>query len=285
MRRTLIAVGLVSGLLTVPQPALQAAGIVCNTFVAGVTPDRHILFRDVTNRRVYDEIVSEEARNKMPTAMTYYGARDEAGKRLAEFDVYVPSTRTRRLQASWAEGGDAFSVKELWTESSFWYSKVAASSGTYYVYGVDYSGRLRQWTRYRNDRRSVFVDTPKTIARNMGGIKTLVFNHSRRFDGVRVDVLYGTTRKGALLQFRIPWRKPENAKITTIRRTGFAKFTGLSTSSCNRTTDHLSIIAINAKANTAKWFTMRNQMKPSGKNLVNRGLIAKDADWRITAVS
>lgn len=279
--------GLVAGLLALPQPALQAsaAGVECYTGVYGVLPSGKILAREVSNRAVVSDLTSSNALSVKPTAMSFYNWEDVEGGRGALFDVYVPGTRPRRMQTLLPTDATEFSFKQVSRQARTFSSKLAAQSGSYYVYGVDRSGRLMQWTRYQSRSGALYLANAKLVARGMGGLKTLVLNSAQRKDGVKFDLLYGTTRKGALMQFQVPWLKPGNSKVTTIRRTGFAKVTGLSTSVCNQDVTHGSILAVNRKANTAQWFTLRNQLRPSGERLVNHGRIAKNANWRITAVS
>ena len=161
--------------------------------------------------------------------------------------------------------------------------RLVAGSGRYYVYGIDSHGNLKRWTRLQDSAGNVWFGSPKLVARHMGGLKTLSYSWTYQINGGWKDVLYGTTRGGALKQVRIPWRSPGNVKITTIKKTGFAAYTGLSLSICNNNAKYLSIIAIDRVHNKARWYTLPGALAPRGSNLVRRGLVARSADWRLHA--
>ena len=86
-------------------------------------------------------------------------------------------------------------------------------------------------------------------------------------------------------RFATGTRTPGRPKITVLKKSGFAAVTGLSLSVCGTNPAYASLIAIDRTHNTARWYTLRNSFNPKPANLVNRGLVARGADWRLHATT
>jgi hypothetical protein len=142
-------------------------------------------------------------------------------------------------------------------------------------------GTLKRWTTYRDPRgRLSYIDST-IVAKNVPGLRTLSFIFRKKVDGAVSDVLWGTTKTGKLQQMRIPVDHPENAKVVTVRKHGFDTVNAVSLSYCNDHPSTLSMIAISGSANSARWFTLRDQFQPRSRNLTNHGPAGQGANWHL----
>ena len=109
----------------------------------------------------------------------------------------------------------------------------------------------------------------------MRGLTTLAWDARTSVGGVKTDLLWATTKAGALKQIQIPVEDLSGSKVIMVKRTGFKDVTALSASFCNDEATHASLIAIEATNNRARWFTLEDQTTPETSNLINHGLIGK----------
>lgn len=280
---TAVALGLVASGLIASAGAAEAATPTCEAAVAGVLPDGRLLERFVRNVRLVKEHKTAAPLPFRVDSISFQGVEKVEGGRVLKLGTYTAGARPRNIDVTRLDASTTMTAKVTKVYRRAFAPRIVAGSGNYYVYGIDRTGNLKRWTRYRDSAGNLWFDAPRVVARNMGGLRTLSYYGTPKIDGTWRDVLYGTTRSGALKQFQVPWRKPSAPKITTLRRTGFAAYTGLSLATCNLSGTHLSIIAIDRLHNRARWYTLPSQFSPKGSNLVRRGLVAPGANWRLHA--
>ena len=278
-----VTLGLVSGAVIVSTGAAVAATPRCETSVIGVLPSGKLVDRWVTNTALNKDRVSTDPLPFAVNSMVWTGTDKTDGGAVTQINTFTSRARPRNIDVTGQDSSAALTVKVSKVYARSFGPRLVAGSGRYYVYGVDSRGNLKRWTRQRDSAGNLWFDTPKLVARHMGGLKTLSYSWTYKIDGGWKDVLYGTTRSGALKQVRIPWRRPANAKVTTIKKTGFASYTGLSLSFCNDNVRYLSITAIDRVNNRARLYTLPGALTPRGANLVRRGLVARGSDWRLHA--
>jgi hypothetical protein len=278
-----VTLGLVSGGLIASTGVAVAATPRCETSVVGVLPSGRLVDRWVKNTGLKKNHVSTDPLPFSVTNMVWTGFEKITGGGKYHVNAFGAGTRPRNLDVTRLDASTDLTVNVTKTYQRSFRPRLVAGSGRYYVYAVNKSGNLKRWTRRHDSAGNLWFDTPKLVARNMGGLKTLSYSWTYKIDGGWKDVLYGTTRGGALKQIRIPWRRPANDKVTTIKKTGFASYTGLSLSFCNNNTNYLSIVAIDRTHNRARWFTMPRALTPCAANLVRRGLVAQGSNWRLHA--
>ncbi len=289
------ALGLVaSGLLTSSVaaksagPTVPSAGaVICKTQVIGVLPNGRLVKRLVTNTRFDSEKVTAAP---LPFKVDYlFGWNSEqiTGGRQYWWYAFTAGQAARRITVRDLDAEPTLAKPTVVARyRPTMNARLLADSGTYYTYGVDRRGNLMRWTKYIDDHGQYWFDTehPKLVARNMGSLKTLSFMlTSRLSDGIRRDVLYGTTNAGALKQVQIPWGTPGKSKVTTVKTTGFASYTSLSLSWCNDSGSIGSIIAIDKVNNRARWYHLTSQYRPNVNNLVRHPLVAPGRNWRLHA--
>ena len=141
---------------------------------------------------------------------------------------------------------------------------------------------LRQY-RVRSTDNGLVLRNPRVAKRNMDGLKTLSWYSRQSVAGVRTDIFLATTRSGALVQVRVPVRNPGDTRIVRVKRSGFKRYTGLSLSYCDTRATAL-IVAVDARNNLARWFTLERQLAPRARNLTDHGLAAEGKNWRLRAV-
>jgi hypothetical protein len=278
-----LALGLVSGGLLASGGAAVAAAPTCETAVVGVLPSGKLIDRDVKNTSLVKEYVSTDPLPFPVNNMVWLGGENTATGSVLYARTFTSGSRPHNIDVTFTDGSTELAVDVSKTYSRSFAPRLVAGSGRYYAYGVDGAGNLKRWIWRGDSAGNQWFDSPKLVARHMGGLKTLSYSWTYRIDGRWQDVLYGTTRGGALKQIRIPWRKPAREKVTTIKKSGFASYTGLSLSFCNDNTKYLSIVAIDRVHNKARWYTLKRALTPRATNLTRRGLVARGADWRLHA--
>ncbi len=269
---------------TAGAPTANAATLSCSTLVQAVTAENRILYRYVDNDVVTKDKTSKVLSGTIDALLSGYGEDVSGGYRTVN-TVYAYGTRPRLLRITNLDSSNTLSVTGLKTTyTNNFNAKLVANSGSYYVYGVSpTTGNLVQWTRYQDQPGTLTYGSPKVVATNMTGLKTLTYAWTFKVDGAYRDFLIATTKSGALKQFQIPLLKPAYEKQVTLATTGFADVTGVSTSWCNENPRYLTFLAINGTQ--ARWWTLGSQTAPSPAGLVDRGLITGDHDWNLHAVS
>jgi len=279
-----MTLGLVSAGLIASQGAAVAATPTCETSIVGVQPDGRLVDRRVTNTAVEKEYLTADPLSFPVDNMVFTGAEQVTGGSVSHLNTFSSGDTPRNVDLARQDGSTVHTATVAATYAKPFSARLVAGSASYFVYTVDGRGRLRQWTRERDDAGHFWFDNPKLVARHMGGLKTLSYSWTFKLDGKWNDFLYGTTRGGALKQIRIPWRKPGNAKVVTIKKSGFASYTGLSLSFCGNNAKYLSIVGVDRVHNRARWYTLRGALAPRAANLVRRGWVAPGAEWRLHGV-
>jgi hypothetical protein len=278
-----VALGLASGAIVATTGAAVAATPTCHTAVDGILPDGRLVDRWVTNTGVDKNHVSTTALPFSVDNMVDVGSESITGGRKYYINTFTTGGRPHNIDVVRQDGSTDLTVTDSGFYSRSFSARLVAGSGRYYVYGVDQHGNLVRWTREGTNDGDYWFAYKTVVARHMGGLKTLSYSWSFKVDGGWRDFLYGTTKSGALKQFQIPWKKPAKVRTTTIRKSGFSSYTGLSLAFCNRNSKYLSIIAIDRTHNRARWYTMPKVLTPRGANLTRRGLVAPGMDWRLHA--
>ena len=285
MAHVAIALGLVSVGLVASGGAAVAAAPTCETSVVGVRPDGRLVDRWVTNTSVDKEFLTADPLSFPVDNTVLVGAERVTGGSVSHFNTFGSGDTPRTIDLTRQDGSTVLAVTVAATYVKPFSARLVAGSGSYYVYTVDGRGRLLQWTRERDSAGNLWFDSPKLVARHMGGLKTLSYSWSYKVDGRWNDFLYGTTRGGALKQMRSPFRKPANAKVLTVKKSGFAAYTGLSLAFCGTNAKYISLIGVDRVHNRARWYTLSGVLAPRASHLVRRGWVAPGAEWRLRAVS
>lgn len=283
MATVAVTLGLASASLIVSTGAAVAATPTCETSVIGVLPNGRLIDRVVKNTSLEKEYVSTAALPFGVNNMVITGGEQITGGRLFHVNTFTSGGRPHNIDVTEHDSPTDLTVAVTKTYSRSIGQRLVAGSARYYVYSVDSHGRLKRWTRAADSAGHYWFDNPKLVARHLGGLKTLSYSWTYKVNGGWRDFLYGTTRGGALKQVQIPWRNPAKAKIATIKKSGFASYTGLSLSFCNNNTKYLSIVGIDRVHNRARWYTLQGVLAPRGANVVRRGWVAPGSDWRLHA--
>ncbi len=276
---------LVAGTLATALPPAQAATSVCRGLVTGVDASNRVIYRSWEGAAIKSEKKSVDPLPISPQYLLWSGFRELGGGAGASsytayrygqapqvFDV-VSKTTSSTLSVKY--------VRKYWRTFS---ERLVTLGGRYYVYGVDGNGTLHQWTRYYDDAGRLWLGSPKTVAKYLGGLKTLSYSWTFKIDGVYKDLLYGTTANGKLLQFQIPQEMPSNEKITRLATGGFGDYDWVSQAGCNNSPHHMAFVAIDKETNEARYYSMPSQTTPKVSNLADRGLVGVGEDWNLKAI-
>jgi len=154
-----------------------------------------------------------------------------------------------------------------------------------YVYMVDTRGHLNRWTTFKNYDGVFHYGDPKLIRRGMKGIRTLEWNGTLKLHRQRTDVVWATTKGGALVQIQIPVRNPKSARVVVVKREGFGDVSGLSAGICNDDKTVASLITVDRANDRAEWFTLRGQDEPDSSHLFRHGRVARSSSWKLRAIA
>lgn len=278
-----------TALIAVPGTAADAAPVAtamhCDTGVIGVLPSGRLMERDVRNTVITGEKKSAPLPYKVDSMYGGVPSDTISGGFVQHFFVHASGRPAKLIDVT---DKTASSILTVGVHLRYHLSPVGrtfTASGRFYTYGIAPNGNLTRWTRFTDNAGHYWFANPKVVRAGMGGVKTLSFMFWFKTDsGVRTDMLYATTKSGALKQFQIPWGAPGKPKVTTIKKTGFAQYTGTSLSWCNASGTIGSIVAVDSVHNQARWYTLAGQYKPSGVNLVRHPLVGRGANWRLHAV-
>ena len=284
----LIAGGVFATTAATSTAADAAAAPSCPTTVSGFQSDGRLVQRAVRGTQVVGEKKSATALSYPVEDAVVMGVADVKDGWVAYVDTFTAGKMPHAIDVTNVSTSASLSVKP---DADFRYvgrpnGHLIAGSGRYYIYGLDANGALKRWTRVGDGGDLAFDNRgAKVVKKGMSGLRTLSYSSTFKIGGALTDVLYGTTTSGALLQFQIPWGHPERVKTTTLRKTGFSAYRGLSLSYCGSNPTYLSFVAIDRVHNQARWFTLRNQTTPVSANLVQRGLVGKGLNWHLHATS
>jgi hypothetical protein len=256
----------------------------CPTQIVGVQGDGRLIFRTLTNAEIVSEKTTPAPLKFDPTAFALYDFKTiEGGYRLGLRAIQrlgSPSIIT----VTQHDGSDALHVVgyKRMKNTGFDGFGAFAGSGSYYVFTAAH-GKLMRWTTYEDSRGRLAYTFATVVTKNIPGLRTLSFLTRKRVDGALSDILWGTTKTGKLQQIRVPVDDPKNPKVITVRKHGFDAVNAISLSYCGNHLSTLSLIAISGAADTARWFTMRDQFQPRSRNLTDHGPAGEGAHWHLHA--
>lgn len=288
----LVAGLMTAGLLTAPADAARpdagrsAATVpTCSTSVIGVLPSGKLLDRWVVNTTLKEERRTAAPLPYTPESMySLFGEPTETGGVLHSI-AHSVGQPAKLVDIIYTDGSPTITTKIVGRYRPTPKARTWANSGRFYGYAITPNGNLTRFTRFRDpDTGQYWMANPKTVKTGMSKIKAMSYSVTQTLtSGVKKDLLYATTRGGALLQIQVPWNTPGKPKVTTLKSTGFAAVTGLSLSFCNKALTIASIIAIEKGNNRARLWTLSSAYNPRPANLTRRPLVAPGAEWRLRA--
>jgi hypothetical protein len=127
--------------------------------------------------------------------------------------------------------------------------------------------RLVRFTTVHDTYPSSHFDDRVVLRRHMKTVKTLAYYNRLKVNGRTSDILFATTRKGSLLEIRVPVGAPHKVSVVTVKRSGFARCTGLAVpypewGSC---WNGIGIAGVSAKDNLARWYSLTHVRDPKAK--------------------
>lgn len=257
----------------------------CTALLAGILPSGRMVIRDVTNVRITRE---KKTVDPLPYRVDYietgYPTEKVEGGYRHNFQLFANGKRTRGVDVLNPDEGTTLEVGASTTYRTGLPARLIAGSGRFYRYGVDAGNNLKRWDWSIDDQDQLLFSDPKLILKNQGSLKTLIYwGTTRRPDGVRYDVLFGTTHGGAFKQFQIPWSNAGKLRQVTLRSTGFASFTSVSTTYCRGAGFMAGLIYIDRRSNQARWYTVAHPFNPKPRDVARRAAVAPGAEWRLHA--
>lgn len=277
--------GLVAGALVASTGPAGAATPVCETAIAGITPDNRVMMRYV---RGLEPLEDDELSAPLPFSvknLLWFESVKVSGGLVHRMHMFTAGQRPRNVSVKDLDSTTGLNAYVTKTYRSVFSPRLVADSGSYYVYGVDANGNLKRWTRFLYNDGSLGYGDPRIVAPYMNGLKTLSYWGTLKVNGVWNDFVYATTTSGRFKQIRIPLDSPSADKQYTLATSGFESYNGLSLSWCNESAQYHSVIAIDEAGNQARWFTLYGALSPKPANFVDRGQLLPESDWHLHATT
>lgn len=285
MAAALGAVFLPPATAAVPERATAqpASKRVCSAIVSGVDPQRRMHNVEVVNGRVRNNRVSAPLSfvvrqqglygvDVNSTGTTVYTRATTAGGRSRLLAISQTKADTHHLTVT----ATAFDPRQRFAPGLF-----TASYGVQ-NYAVAAGRLVRLTTFWDRNSGKLFFGAPKVIRAHLD-LKTLAYANRVKLKGAKVDVLYATTTRGALMTIHVPVATPRTATFRVIKRSGLARYTGLSLASCDAHGSVLALVAIDAKAGYARWFFVGDGIHPKASQ-VRQLMRVRGANWHLRAV-
>ena len=268
----------------VAAPATAATEVTCRAEVGGLTSGNKFLSRTVENGKVLKQKLTATSLPYRAGQMGIFSFTTISGGWRTAFSVIANDGRPRLLTVTNRDGSNTLQYSSKTMLNRNFQPRLFTNSGGYHVFALDSLNRLQRLTTYRDSRGNLSFGNQQLVLRRMGNLKTLSFYNRQKIAGVNTDLLYATTKAGALVQVRVPVGRPGSAKVVTIKRAGFAQYTELSLSSCGSDRSTAYIIAVNATDNLARSYVLARQAQPSAVNLTGKGLVLGRYSWKLHAV-
>lgn len=264
-------------------PAAEAAEPSCRAMVVGLNPANKLLMRLVEDNKV---IHKKATSSPLPYGSIQLGLL--AGETIDggwknTYAAIAKDGRPRVLTTTDREGSNVIKHSSTRMLNKNFAPRLFTTSGGFQVFALDGRNRLQRLTTYHNDSGRLFFGDDRVVLERMGGLKTLSFYSRQKIDGVKTDILYATTKAGALKQIRVPVRRPGNARVLTVKRSGFAHFTGLSLGRCDSDLSKVLVIGISKPRNVARSYVLTRALRPRAANLTDLGRVDKRYDWKLHA--
>ncbi|WP_432942781.1 hypothetical protein ACQPXM_37755 [Kribbella sp. CA-253562] len=257
---TVVATGLgVAGLVGTARSATAAVGDVpadCGVFTAAYRSDGQRLTYGYDGGRTSTKQYRNDDLGWVPTAHQQLGGSgDDTIFRSTEIAAHPMDGRLYKLSreghlqedGTWA----IMSSSSSHLATGFANTRILATASPY-LYRVAGSTLYRYQEKYVN---GVFTySAPVTLATGWGGVNTLTYEGTRGTGTSAVDVLIGTKANGELREWQINRTTPTKISGKTLRTSGWASFTSLSTGFCDAHPNGRPLLAITADGRASVHF-------------------------------
>ena len=274
-----------AGAAAAPATAATAATAPrCLAEVVGLTAGNKFIARRMENGKVLRQKLTA---TEVPFRAKQMGFFDQAtinGGFKTSYIAIASDGRPRVLTIKDLDASRTLSQSSKRMTTSGFVPRLFTKSVAPHAFALDNLNRLQRLVTYRDSSGNLFFGHAQVALKGMGSLKTLSWYNRQMIAGVNTDVLYATTKTGALKQIRIPVRRPGNARVVTIKRTGFAQYSELSLGACNQDLNIAFIIGVDPGHNLARTYVLRNQARPSAANLTANGRVARNYSWKLHAV-
>lgn len=273
-----------AGAAATPATAAAAAAPTCLAEVVGLTAGNKFVSRRMENGTVVRQKLTATA---VPFRAKQMGFLEQAtikGGVRTSFIAIATDGRPRVLTVKDVNASRSLAQSSKRMTTSGFAPRLFTKSIGPHAFALDDLNRLQRLVTYRDSDGNYFFGSARVALKGMGSLRTLSFYNRQKIAGVNTDVLYATTRTGALKQIRVPVRRPGNARVVTIKRTGFASFSELSLGACNHDLNTAFIIGVDPGHNLARSYVLRDQAHPSASNLTANGRVAPSYSWKLHAV-
>jgi hypothetical protein len=267
----------------VPAAGEQARRVSCSIDVVGVGASRRFVVREIQDGTVLRQKIASRRVGYTPRSAGFLGIRGLSDGYRLHVLAGQPNGNPSSVALRFREWSPTMPVASRRTGPRTFDARLLTSTGRF-VYEITDNGRLHRWkVRLQPDGRAE-LSKRRLVRSGVRDVRTLAFYRRAMVNGAANDLLMVTTRSGALRQIRVPVASPAADRATTIRSSGFAKYTSLSLGTCSGgPKPTMMIVAVNARRNYANWLTFADPQSPAGPNLALRGRVGRGWNWELSA--
>lgn len=262
----------------------SAAALTCRSQVVGLTGGNQVVYRGVENGKVAFQKFTATSLPFGAGQMGFLTSQAITGGDKTSFVAIAKDGRPRVLTVKDVTGSKSLSQSSTRMLTTSFTPRLFTKSTGVHAFALNNLNQLRRLVTYRDSSGRLYFGTDQLVLKNMGNLKTISFYNRQKVAGVNTDVLYATTKTGGLKQILVPVRRPANARMVTLERSGFAQYTAISLGRCNDDAGTAYIVGVDAVHNVARSYVLRRQAQASGANLTYAGPVASGYNWRLHAV-
>lgn len=265
----------------VSHTASSRGDLQCYAQVVAVDSDQRLVEAYFHNGRIVETYRSARLPYD-PVGMGHFSSKSTDRATTLKIDAITANGTPRILTATLKKSGSQISVSSRPLDQHFT-PRLFADTFSYRVYTVNDAGVLQRWFLSRYGDGSIRYARGHVIGAGFGSLTALTNYGTLEVNGSLRDVLYATTKSGALKQYFIKVDQPDHLRQKVLKRTGYAGVTGLSTSYCNSTWLRSVVVAVKPASHTATWTTVSHLTDLSRVKASRHGQVTGGGDWDLHA--
>lgn len=277
-----------AGADTTTDSAADTGTPTCSGFVSGFDGDEHAVERRVEDGRVTQVEQSRDRFGPWSVRSASVWSSRSVGTNSVEIVYAVLGSDDRPRWVRVTDPDTTTTTQPLRIDATRFRGELTdrliAQAHGYYRYTLDRRGELVRRTTYQTSDGHLYYGGAHVLLDGLRGLTTLTAASLDRvvLDGRKTDLLWATTRDGALLQVQVPAHA--RARVVTVAPTGFEGVDGLSPMNCTAS-DETMFVAVDRQPGTARWYTITDWTHPSAANLVDHGDVVAERPWHLHAIN
>ncbi|MDP2773327.1 MAG: hypothetical protein Q8O61_07185 [Nocardioides sp.] len=256
------------------------AGMTCGVAVTGVSSDNRLREYIVKDGKVLSAKSSKKLGFRL-TGLGYMSSETKDGVNTLRLTGTTTDGVPRQVTVIRKDTTKVLRVSAIPFAQRNFKPRLFTDAYGYYGYTINHVGVLQRWTLTRRRSGELFYRDPLTLKRNLKGTVALTTAAYRAKPAA--DILFTTTRNGALRVMSAPHDAPELSSFKTLSADGYRGVTELSSGYCTGG-DRGVVVGIDPVAGTAAWTVVTKLRFPATAKAHPKGRIRGAANWKLHAV-